>query len=127
MQSVIQAKCSKWKGEAVQIIRIFDNNEIGASVSGISWKASTSEFSSCVSLSQELEYDLYDCHIDNVMAAPGSMFAPAYWDSGNLLTADEPFQKHLIHWLYTGIYSLFSNIELHALLDYNAILINIIT
>ena len=42
-----------------------------------------SEFSSCVSLSGELEYDLYDCHIDNVMAAPGSMFAPAYWDAGD--------------------------------------------
>ena len=42
-----------------------------------------SEFSSCVSLSGELEYDLYDCHIDNVMAAPGSMFAPAYWDGGD--------------------------------------------
>ena len=41
---------------------------------------SVSEFSSCQSLSQELEFDLYDCHIDNVMAAPGSMFAPAYWD-----------------------------------------------
>ena len=42
----------------------------------------TSEFSSCVSLSGagELEYDLYDCHIDNAMAAPGSMFAPAPWD-----------------------------------------------
>ena len=74
---------SKEKGEVVQIICICDNNEIGASVSGISCKASTSEFSSCVSLSQELEYDLYDCHIDKVMAAPGSMFAPAYWDSGN--------------------------------------------
>ena len=44
-----------------------------------------SEFSSCVSLSGELEYDLYDCHIDNVMAAPGSMFAPAYWDAGDRL------------------------------------------
>ena len=33
-----------------------------------------SEFSRCVSLSRELEYDLYDCHIDNVMADP------AYWD-----------------------------------------------
>ena len=42
----------------------------------------TSEFSSCVSLSGagELEYDLYDCHIDNAMAAPGSLFAPAPWD-----------------------------------------------
>ena len=40
---------------------------------------SESEFS-CVSADQELEYDLYDCDIDNVMAAPGSMFAPAYWD-----------------------------------------------
>ena len=55
----------------------------GGSVSGISSKASNSEFSSCVSLSGELEYDLYDCHIDNVMAAPGSMFAPAYWDTGD--------------------------------------------
>ena len=24
-------------------------------------------------------YDLYDCDLDNAMAAPGSMFAPAYW------------------------------------------------
>ena len=40
---------------------------------------SVSEFS-CISLDQELEYDLYDCDIDNVMAAPGSLFAPAYWD-----------------------------------------------
>ena len=47
-----------------------------------------SEFSSCVSLSGELEYDLYDCHIDNVMAAPGSMFAPAYWDVGDRLVRD---------------------------------------
>jgi hypothetical protein len=28
----------------------------------------------------ELEFDLYDCDLDNVMRAPGSMFAPAYWD-----------------------------------------------
>ena len=27
----------------------------------------------------DLEYDLYDCDLDNAMAAPGSMFAPAYW------------------------------------------------
>ena len=55
----------------------------GSSTSRISSKASNcSEFSSCVSLSGagELEYDLYDCHIDNAMAAPGSMFAPAPWD-----------------------------------------------
>ena len=32
--------------------------------------------------SNELEYDLYDCDIGNVMAAPGSMFAPAYWTNG---------------------------------------------
>jgi hypothetical protein len=41
---------------------------------------SVSEFS-CISLDQELEYDLYDCDINNVMAAPGSLFAPAYWDA----------------------------------------------
>ena len=29
---------------------------------------------------EQLEYDLYDCHIDNAMAAPGSLFAPQYWD-----------------------------------------------
>ena len=47
-------------------------------------RVSTSEFSSCVSLSgQELEFDLYDCDIDNVMAAPGSLFAPAYWDQSD--------------------------------------------
>jgi hypothetical protein len=39
---------------------------------------SVSEFS-CNSM--ELEYDLYDCHIDNAMAMPGSLFAPAYWDA----------------------------------------------
>ena len=44
-----------------------------------------SEFSRCVSLSRELEYDLYNCHIDNVTADPGSMFAPAYWDVGDRL------------------------------------------
>ena len=36
---------------------------------------SVSEFS-CNSMDQELEYDLYDCHIDNAMAMPGSLFAP---------------------------------------------------
>eukprot|EP00090_Calanus_glacialis_P002715 TRINITY_DN12024_c0_g1_i5.p1 TRINITY_DN12024_c0_g1~~TRINITY_DN12024_c0_g1_i5.p1 ORF type:complete len:320 (-),score=117.41 TRINITY_DN12024_c0_g1_i5:16-906(-) len=41
---------------------------------------SVSEFS-CNSMDQELEYDLYDCHIDNAMAMPGSLFAPAYWDA----------------------------------------------
>ena len=41
---------------------------------------SVSEFS-CISNEAELEYDLYDCHIDNAMAAPGSLFAPAYWDT----------------------------------------------
>ena len=40
------------------------------------------EFSSCVTLSGELEYDYY---INNVMAAPDSMFAPAYWDEGDRL------------------------------------------
>jgi len=40
---------------------------------------SVSEFS-CISADQEMEYDLYDCHLDNAMAAPGSLFAPAYWD-----------------------------------------------
>ena len=25
-------------------------------------------------------YDLYDCCLDNAMAAPGSLFAPAYWE-----------------------------------------------
>ena len=34
---------------------------------------------SCLSLDQELEYDLYDCHLNNAMAVPGSLFAPAYW------------------------------------------------
>ena len=24
-------------------------------------------------------YDLYDCDLGNAMAAPGSLFAPAYW------------------------------------------------
>ena len=45
------------------------------------------EFPSFVSLSGELEYTLtlYYCHIDNVMAAPGYMFAPAYRDVGNRL------------------------------------------
>ena len=45
------------------------------------------EFPSFVSLSGELEYTLtlYYCHIDNVMAAPGSMFAPAYKDVGDRL------------------------------------------
>lgn len=38
--------------------------------------ASVSEFSTH---SAEMEYDLYDCDLDNAMAAPGSMFAPAYW------------------------------------------------
>ena len=38
-----------------------------------------SEFSRCVSLSRELEYDLYDCHIDIVMADS------AYWDVGDRL------------------------------------------
>ena len=33
------------------------------------------------STSLELEYDLYDCHIDNAMAVPGSLFAQAYWDT----------------------------------------------
>ena len=41
---------------------------------------SVSEFS-CISNEVELEYDLYDCHIDNAMAVPGSLFAPAYWDT----------------------------------------------
>lgn len=43
---------------------------------------------SCNSMEQELEYDLYDCDIGNVMAAPGSMFAPAYWDRDTTPTLD---------------------------------------
>jgi len=35
-----------------------------------------------------MEYDLYDCDIGNVMAAPGSMFAPAYWDCDTTPTLD---------------------------------------
>ena len=35
---------------------------------------------SCISGEPEMEFDLYDCDIDNVMRAPGSMFAPAYWE-----------------------------------------------
>ncbi len=38
--------------------------------------SSMSEFSGG---DQEMEYDLYDCDIGNVMRAPGSLFAPAYW------------------------------------------------
>ena len=41
--------------------------------------ASVSEFSSH---SGEMEYDMYDYDLDNAMAAPGSMFAPAYWEDG---------------------------------------------
>ena len=43
---------------------------------------------SCNSVEQEMEYDLYDCDIGNVMAAPGSMFAPAYWDCDTTPTLD---------------------------------------
>ena len=38
-----------------------------------------------MTLSGELEYDYY---INNVMAAPDSMFAPAYWDEGDRLVFD---------------------------------------
>ena len=37
---------------------------------------------------QEMEYDLYDCDINNVMATPGSMFAQAYWDGNTISTMD---------------------------------------
>ena len=49
--------------------------------------ASVSGFS-CTSNEQELEYDLYDCDLGNAMAAPGSMFAPAYWDCDVTPTLD---------------------------------------
>ena len=49
--------------------------------------ASVSGFS-CTSTEQELEYDLYDCDLGNAMAAPGSMFAPAYWDCDATPTLD---------------------------------------
>ena len=32
---------------------------------------------------QDLEYDFYDCHLDNVMAAPGSLFCSPSMDLGN--------------------------------------------
>ena len=83
----------------------------GSSTSRISSKASNcSEFSSCVSLAGQeldLEYDLYDCHIDNVMAAPGSMFAPAYWPDNRYSVFKnegqkvEPQKKTNVHHLAT--------------------------
>jgi hypothetical protein len=49
---------------------------------------SVSEFS-VHSGEPELEFDLYDCDIDNVMRVPGSMFAaPAYWDEAATPTLD---------------------------------------
>jgi hypothetical protein len=41
---------------------------------------------SCISGEPEMEFDLYDCDIDNVMRAPGSMFAAAYWDCDEAAT-----------------------------------------
>jgi hypothetical protein len=41
---------------------------------------------SCISGEPEMEFDLYDCDIDNVMRAPGSMFAAAYWDGDEAAT-----------------------------------------
>ena len=70
---------------------------------------SVSEFS-CISADQELEYDLYDCHLDNAMAAPGSLFAPAYWDGDTTPTLELELEQ-----LFQGVAS-----ENHKFKEYNA-------
>ena len=55
------------------------NGGRSSTISGMSATRSTASGLSA-GTDQEMEYDLYDCDLDNVMAAPGSMFAPAFWD-----------------------------------------------
>ena len=64
---------SSGPGSECSLGQVGSDHTLGPAVSG-------SEFSTISG--PELEYDLYDCHIGNAMQAPGSLFAPAYWDDG---------------------------------------------
>ena len=81
--------CNKSDLGSVSTISLERSQEQDRSASEMTLRpaASVSGFS-CTSTEQELEYDLYDCDLGNAMAAPGSMFAPAYWDCDVTPTLD---------------------------------------